>query len=154
MSIITILWCNIRGGYLVFGSLVGVQITMYCYASRSSSVSMACGWPILLLTLLHYTNYHQYSCCTHVFHVCAILVQLVDFGLGVTFSDDSDVFREDVGSLYYVAPEVLARNYTKVSFGFWFQGMACLFRADSRVGSNLAGRVRLGRVRMTRPDPT
>eukprot|EP00904_Undaria_pinnatifida_P006405 jgi/Undpi1/2895/HiC_scaffold_14.g06272.m1 len=39
--------------------------------------------------------------------------QLVDFGLGVTFSDDSDVFREDVGSLYYVAPEVLARNYTK-----------------------------------------
>ncbi|CAN0547208.1 unnamed protein product, partial [Laminaria digitata] len=52
------------------------------------------------------------------------IVQLVDFGLGVTFSDDSDVFREDVGSLYYVAPEVLARNYTKVSlgFGFWFCG--------------------------------
>lgn len=39
--------------------------------------------------------------------------QLVDFGLGVTFSNDDEVFREDVGSLYYVAPEVLGRNYTK-----------------------------------------
>eukprot|EP00752_Nemacystus_decipiens_P018346 g16458.t1 len=39
--------------------------------------------------------------------------QLVDFGLGVTFSEDDETFRQDVGSLYYVAPEVLGRNYTK-----------------------------------------
>lgn len=41
--------------------------------------------------------------------------QLVDFGLGVSFTDESDRFKEDVGSLYYVAPEVLGRNYTKVT---------------------------------------
>lgn len=41
--------------------------------------------------------------------------QLVDFGLGVKFSDEDERFREDVGSLYYVAPEVLGRNYTKVN---------------------------------------
>ena len=52
-------------------------------------------------------------------------MQLVDFGLGVTFSDDSDVFREDVGSLYYVAPEVLARNYTKVSLRCFFCLVGC-----------------------------
>lgn len=40
--------------------------------------------------------------------------QLVDFGLGVKFSQEDEKFREDVGSLYYVAPEVLGRNYTKV----------------------------------------
>ncbi|CAM9519290.1 unnamed protein product [Ascophyllum nodosum] len=39
--------------------------------------------------------------------------QLADFGLSVTFSDDSDVFREDVGSIFNLAPEVLAKNYTK-----------------------------------------
>ncbi len=42
--------------------------------------------------------------------------QLVDFGLGVKFSNEDEKFREDVGSLYYVAPEVLGRNYTKVLF--------------------------------------
>lgn len=41
--------------------------------------------------------------------------QLVDFGLGVTFSNEDETFHQDVGSLYYVAPEVLGRNYTKVS---------------------------------------
>lgn len=40
--------------------------------------------------------------------------QLVDFGLGVKFSEEDEKFREDVGSLYYVAPEVLGRNCTKV----------------------------------------
>ena len=60
-------------------------------------------------------------------------MQLVDFGLGVTFSDDSDVFREDVGSLYYVAPEVLARNYTKVSlFGLGFSNVACFICLQRR----------------------
>lgn len=40
--------------------------------------------------------------------------QLVDFGLGVRFSEEDEKFHQDVGSLYYVAPEVLGRNYTKV----------------------------------------
>lgn len=40
--------------------------------------------------------------------------QLVDFGLGVKFSEEDEKFHQDVGSLYYVAPEVLGRNYTKV----------------------------------------
>ncbi|CAM9138878.1 unnamed protein product [Ectocarpus sp. 12 AP-2014] len=39
--------------------------------------------------------------------------QLVDFGLGVKFSKEDETFHQDVGSLYYVAPEVLGRNYTK-----------------------------------------
>eukprot|EP00903_Cladosiphon_okamuranus_P005793 g5740.t1 len=39
--------------------------------------------------------------------------QLVDFGLGVKFSEEDEKFHQDVGSLYYVAPEVLGRSYTK-----------------------------------------
>ncbi|CAM9272793.1 unnamed protein product [Hapterophycus canaliculatus] len=39
--------------------------------------------------------------------------QLVDFGLGAKFTDEDETFREDVGSIYYVAPEVLGRKYTK-----------------------------------------
>lgn len=43
-----------------------------------------------------------------------VFAQLADFGLSVTFADEDDVFRDDVGSIYYVAPEVLGRSYTKV----------------------------------------
>lgn len=65
------------------------------------------------------------------FFVFSWWVQLVDFGLGVTFSDDDEVFKDDVGSLYYVAPEVLGRNYTKVRaclpfFSFFLLGLFCL----------------------------
>ncbi|CAN0425307.1 unnamed protein product, partial [Discosporangium mesarthrocarpum] len=39
--------------------------------------------------------------------------QLIDFGLSAQFKGDEEVFKDDVGSIYYVAPEVLGRNYTK-----------------------------------------
>lgn len=47
-------------------------------------------------------------------HHLVLHEQLVDFGLGAKFTDEDETFREDVGSIYYVAPEVLGRKYTKV----------------------------------------
>lgn len=73
-------------------------------------------------TLLHTTGYtlHRHKKKTRLQNCLSLRQhttanrQLVDFGLGVKFTDEDERFREDVGSLYYVAPEVLRRNYTKV----------------------------------------
>ena len=77
------------------------------------------------------------------------IIKLIDFGLSATINSSNETIQETVGSPFYIAPEVLEREYTPLcdvwSAGVIFYNfMTCQFPFDSDQNEKLFDLIKAG----------
>ena len=77
------------------------------------------------------------------------IIKLIDFGLSATLNSSNETIQETVGSPFYIAPEVLEREYTPLC-DVWSAGvilynfMTCKFPFDSDQNETLFDLIKAG----------